>query len=99
MVEFEVSADKSTAGSENEGFPLTQLLAERCSARRQQRQQKTTSVPLPYELINVLFAFSTYHEYSSYHPMTFQNVFQIFFYQINLPVAVCVIKLICLPKG
>ena len=40
MVEFEVSADKSSTGSENEGFPLTQLPAERRSARRKQRQQK-----------------------------------------------------------
>ena len=28
LVEFEVSADKSSTGSENEGFPLTQLPAE-----------------------------------------------------------------------
>ena len=42
LVEFDVIADKSSTGSENEGFPLTQLPAERRLARRQQRQQKTT---------------------------------------------------------
>ena len=42
MVEFDVSADKSSTGSENEGFPLTQLPAESRLARRQQRQQNTT---------------------------------------------------------
>ena len=36
--------------------------------------------------------------------MTFQNVLKKIknkkkIYQINLPVAICVIKLICLPKG
>ena len=39
MVEFDVSADKSSTESENEGFPLTQLPAESRLARRLQRQQ------------------------------------------------------------
>ena len=39
MVEFDVSADKSSTESENEGFPMTQLPAESRLARRQQRQQ------------------------------------------------------------
>ena len=42
MVEFDVSADKSSTESENEGFKLTQLPKSRRLARRQQRQQKTT---------------------------------------------------------
>ena len=37
LVEFDVSADKSSTESENEGFPLTLLPAERRPARRQQR--------------------------------------------------------------
>ena len=36
LVEFHVSADKSSTESENEGFPLTQLPA---ASRRQQHQQ------------------------------------------------------------
>ena len=39
LVEFDVSVDKSSTESENEGFPLTQLPAERRHARRQQCQQ------------------------------------------------------------
>ena len=39
LVEFDVSADKSSTESENEGFKLTQLPASRRLARR---QQKTT---------------------------------------------------------
>ena len=39
LVEFHVSADKSSTKSENEGFPLTQLPAESRHARRQQRRQ------------------------------------------------------------
>ena len=39
LVEFDVSADKSSTESENEGFPLTQLPAESRLARRQQRRQ------------------------------------------------------------
>ena len=42
LVEFDVSADKSSTECENEGFKLTQLPASRRLARRQQRQQKTT---------------------------------------------------------
>ena len=42
LVEFDVSADKSSTESGNEGFKLTQLPASRRLARRQQRQQKTT---------------------------------------------------------
>ena len=42
LVEFDVSADKSSTEIENEGFKLTQLLASRRLARRQQRQQKAT---------------------------------------------------------
>ena len=65
LVEFEVSADKSSTWSKNKGFPLTQLPAERCPARR----------PLPYELIIFYLLFlHNYDEYSSFHPMTFQNV-------------------------
>ena len=39
LVEFDVSADKSSTESENEGLPLTQLRAKSCLARRQQRRQ------------------------------------------------------------
>ena len=39
MVEFDVSADKSSTGSDNEGFPLTQLPTENRLARRQQHRQ------------------------------------------------------------
>ena len=39
LVEFAVSADKSSTESENPGFPLTQLPAESRPARRHQRQQ------------------------------------------------------------
>ena len=39
LVEFDVSADKSSTESENAGFPLTQLPAESRLARRQQRRQ------------------------------------------------------------
>ena len=39
LVEFDVSADKSSTKSENERFPLTQLPAESRLARRQQRRQ------------------------------------------------------------
>ena len=39
LVEFDVSADKSSTESEKEGFPLTQLPVESCLARRQQRRQ------------------------------------------------------------
>ena len=39
LVEFDVSADKSSTESENDGFPLTQLPAESRLARRQQRRQ------------------------------------------------------------
>ena len=42
LVEFDVSADKSSTKSENEGFKLTQLPAPRRLARRQQCQQETT---------------------------------------------------------
>ena len=42
LIEFDVSADKSSTESENEGFKLTQLPASGRLARRQQRQQKTT---------------------------------------------------------
>ena len=42
LVEFDVSADKSSTESENEEFPLTQLPAPRRLACRQQRKQKTT---------------------------------------------------------
>ena len=40
MVEFDVSADKSSTENENEEFKLTQLPASRRLGRRQQRQQK-----------------------------------------------------------
>ena len=39
LVEFDVSADKSSTESENEGFPLTQIPAVSRHARRQQRRQ------------------------------------------------------------
>ena len=39
LVQFDVSTDKSSAESENAGFPLTQLQAESRFARRQQRRQ------------------------------------------------------------
>ena len=39
LVEFDVSADKSSTESENAVFPLTQLPAESRPTRRQQRQQ------------------------------------------------------------
>ena len=40
LVEFDVSVDKSSTDSENEGLPLTQLPV---ASRRQQRQQVLTS--------------------------------------------------------
>ena len=39
LVEFDVSADKSSTESANEIFPLTQLPAESRLARQQQRRQ------------------------------------------------------------
>ena len=61
-------------------IPLSQLSVERRplagnTSTKNYRQWLQICVPLPYELINVLFEFSTYHEYSSFHPMTFQNFF------------------------
>ena len=96
--------------SENKGFPLTQLPASRRLTRRRQRQQKLPAMTADRRVATlrankcVICIFYIYHEYSSFHPTNFQNdlkkkFFTNFFYQINLPMAVCVIKLFCLPKG
>ena len=39
LVEFDVSVDKSSTGSENDGFPLTQLPVESRLTPRQLRRQ------------------------------------------------------------
>ena len=44
LVEFYVSADKSSTERENEGFPLTQLPAKSRLDRRQQRRQVLTAM-------------------------------------------------------
>ena len=106
LVEFDVSADKSSTESENEGFKLTQLPASRRLARRQQRQQKTMtedrraatlrankSVICVFYISQIVILSS-----NDLSERLKKKVFN-FFYQINLPVAICVIKLICLPKG
>ena len=72
MVDFDVSA---STDSENEGFPLTQLPAATAST------SATTVLPivtadrraatLPANKC-VIYVF---YKYSTFHPMTFQNVF------------------------
>ena len=63
LVEFYVSADKSSTESENEGFPLTQLPVESHLARRQQRRQVLPAMTADRRaatLRAMLFAFATY---------------------------------------
>ena len=101
MVDFDVSADKSSTESENEGFPLTQLPAESRLARRQQRQHilpamsadRHAATLRANKCVICVFYISQIFILSS------NDLSELFFYQINLPVAVCVIKLICLSKG
>ena len=105
LVEFEVSADKSSTESENEGFKLTQLPASRRLARRQQRRQVLPAMTADRRAVTLrankcvicVLYISQIFILSSNDLSERFNFF--FFYQINLPMAVCVIKLICLPKG
>ena len=103
LVEFDVSADKSSTGSENEEFPLTQLPAESRLAHRPQRRQVLPAMTADRRaatlrankcVICILYISEIFILSSNDLSERLKKM-----YQINLPMAVCVIKLICLPKG
>ena len=95
LVEFDVSADKSSTESENEGFPLTQSTAESRLARRQQRRQvlpamiaDTRAATLRANKCVICILYIQIFILSS---NDLSERLNIFFYQIHLPMAVCVI--------
>ena len=105
LVEFDFSADKSSSESENnKTIPLTQLPAESRLARRQQRRQvlpamtadrRADTLRANHCVICVLYISQIL--ILSSNDLSERLIFM--FYKIYLTVAVCVIKLICLPKG
>ena len=78
MVGFDVSASTE---SENEGLPLTHLLAATGSTCALTVLQTVTAdrraATLPAnKCVIYVFYIGLSHTYSSFHPMTFQNVFK-----------------------
>ena len=101
MVEFDVSADKSSTESESEGLPLTQLPAATAATSALMvlltvtADRRAVTLPANKCVICILYISQIFILSS----IGLSELSKFFFYQLNLPVAACQIKLICLPKG
>ena len=93
MVEFHVSADKSSTKSESEGLPLTKLPVATVSTSAPTVTADRRAATLPANKCVICIFYIS--QYTYIHPfiqcVTFYVTFLHFFYQINLPVAICMI--------